>query len=68
MNKLHKTKENIIDEYFDLQDKFEFAKELAALCRALDNMYILSGNEEQFLNAEAEFYSTFVDFVKKYAK
>lgn len=74
MNKLQITKEKLINEYFDLQDKLEFAKDLALLCRASDNMTISSERNDSeliddiLLSDEVEFYSTFVDFVKKYTK
>lgn len=75
----------LIDEYFSLQEKMNFAKELDMLCRASDNYTasglrvekyeeqgeqdkkILQELNEELLLAKVEFYSTFVEFVKKYS-
>lgn len=73
------------DEFFSLQEKSNFAKELAMLCRASgtytasalrvekyeeqeeQDKKILQELNEELLLDEADFYSAFVSFVKKFS-
>jgi len=82
---LKEKKAKLSDEYFSLQEKMNFAKELAMLCRASDNYTasalrvekyeeqeeqdkkILQELNEELLLDEVDFYSAFVDFVKKFS-
>lgn len=92
---LKEKKEKLADEYFSLQEKMNFAKELAMLCRASDNYTasalrvenyelqiqrleqadictpaekkVLQELNEELLLDEVDFYSAFVEFVKKFS-
>lgn len=82
---LKEKKAKIDDEFFSLQEKSNFAKELARLCRASgtytasalrfenyekqeeQELKIFHELNEELLLDEVDFYSAFVEFVKKFS-
>jgi hypothetical protein len=82
---LKEKKAKLDDEFFSLQEKSSFAKELARLCRSsgtytasalrVENyekqeeqeLKILHELKEELLLDEVDFYSAFVEFVKKFS-
>lgn len=82
---LKEKKAKLDDEFFSLQEKNNFAKELARLCRASGSFTasalrvekyeeqeeqdkkIVQELKEELLLDEVDFYSAFVEFVKKFS-